>query len=322
MPADAQTWIQNLLSRGASGAGIGTLAGTGIGTLAGTGIGLGVGALESLFGDDGGDEVERQRKMWEDLAYEDPNKDPRYKQSMDQLSQWSHGGLTAQDKAMMLRAITDAGAFAKGREGAIEQDAAMRGDGGNAGMTYLAKQLSGQGAAGRVAEAGSGANAMADARARQAGEAFRAEMDKNAAQLNNFKIMKTQGMNNAAGNAQDFAERQREATRMAISGVANGIGQIAAGAREQPPTTFSMLPTGPVTHHDATGAGVPKITQLPEVSGVPPAPTAASVAAMLRAPSSLILNGGRGIDLSVPVEEERAMPTNGISASELIRRYR
>lgn len=163
-----------------------------------------------------GDQYQRNQALWQKLLdnYQGPESDPRYAEMMGDMATAAKGGLTPADRAAMLDQYSQAGQFARGREGAIAQQQMMRGGGvANSGQSAALQQQASQAAAMRAQMAGTQQAGIASNRAMQARMGYLDTLARNAQSLNNYKLAATGGMtgaNTQMGNyygAQDAASK-------------------------------------------------------------------------------------------------------------------
>jgi hypothetical protein len=213
------------LIRGAGGVLSGAGAGSAFGP-AGAVVGGLVGGLGGLFG--GGDDdaqaaFERNRQLYQELLanYHGPEEDPNYQRQLSGLNDAANGGLTAADRASMLEAYSGAQEMAHGREGAIAQNAMMRGGGvANSGQSAVLQQQAAQQGAQRYQAGGMQAAGQASNRALQARSAYLDQIQRNKQSLNNYRLNAAAGMSGANVNEANFHGAKGAADNEAL---ANGL---------------------------------------------------------------------------------------------------
>jgi hypothetical protein len=230
--------------QGLGGAASGVAAGSLFGPVGGA-IGGVLGGLGGLFG--GGDDsaqqqIEAQKKLYQELLanYKGPESDPQYQQMLAGLAQTAQGGLTPQDRAAMLDEYSQAGQFARGREGAIAQRLQTRGGGvANSGQSEVLQQQAAQEAAQRAQGAGMQQAGIASARALQAKMGYLDTLSRNADSMNRYRLAAAGQLGGAYGNSANMYGAQSESGRMSLqSGLGNltnmGIAMYGAKKPQQP----------------------------------------------------------------------------------------
>lgn len=146
------------------------------------------------------DQYARNQQLWQHLLdnYQGPEGDPQYAKLLSGLGQQAETGLTPTDRAAMLEAYSGANQMAHGREGAIQQQALMRGGGvANSGQLLSAQQGAAQAGAQRYQSAGMQQAGIASQRALQARQAYLDTLERNKAALNSYRMHATAGMTGA-----------------------------------------------------------------------------------------------------------------------------
>jgi hypothetical protein len=164
-----------------------------------------------------GDEYKKNQALWQKLLdnYQGPESDPRYAEMMSGMADAAKTGLTPADRAAMLEEYSNAGQFARGREGAIEQNQQMRGGGvANSGQSAVLQQQAAQAAAQRAQGAGMQQAGIAGNRAMQARMGYLNTLANNAEAMNRYKLAAAggaTGANSQMGNMYGAQDASRKA---------------------------------------------------------------------------------------------------------------
>ena len=221
--------------RGLSGAASGAAAGAAFGPW-GAGIGGAAGGLLGLFGggsedDQAQQQLEQQQKMYKDLLanYKGPESDPRYQEMMSGLAESSKGGLTPADRAAMLESYSQANQMAHGREGAIQQDAQMRGGGvASSGQNAVLQAQAAQQGAQRAQMQGTQQAGIGSERGLQARQAYLETLQHNANSMNNYRLQAAGGLSGSYNNMANFHGAKGAADNEAIGNLTNIAGNVGS----------------------------------------------------------------------------------------------
>lgn len=280
----------------------------------------GVGQVVDMFdpAHPGEEEARQIAALYENLKYTDPKSDPAYAKALNELEGYTHGTLTAEDRAREYEAVGEAQKFAAGEIGAIAQDAAARG-GGGAGVNSIGQQVAAQGAAKRLGAADVATAGMAAQRAFAAQQEFTRQMQMNTKMQNDFAQWKTGGQAGAIKNIEDLKLAEAESQRANRDAMTNTIAGFAMGGVPIPPTpkTIAPMQTGYGADGNA-GFSLPGPTSLPPVAhaAAPAPPLDMSADAAAKAYSAAFVSPFAGMAEpgsapSISSDDPRRRPTGG-----------
>jgi hypothetical protein len=228
-------WLK-ALAGGAAGAAGGAVAGN----LPGAIIGGGLGLTKGFAGSD-----DEQEQLYRDLL----NKyaDAGNGDALAKLDEISKTGMGPADRAAILRGYSDAGTFARGREGVAAQRDEMMGGVGRQGGSQLAQDQSAQAATQRAYLGGLEQTSAAAQRRMQATQLAMQERARNQQALNNYRLA-------ATGKLADQLGAEQESRNQALSAGANAVGAAGGYLANK---YLGGAPT--IDHGMQTGTGGPSL---------------------------------------------------------------